>query len=446
MKIQLPEKVNRIITTLQKHGFEAYAVGGCVRDSFLGRVPGDWDITTSAAPEETKSLFARTFDTGIEHGTITVLLNGEGFEVTTYRIDGKYEDNRHPSKVQFTRSLSEDLLRRDFTINAMAYNEQDGLVDLFHGMEDLKKGVIRCVGNAEARFSEDALRILRAIRFSAQLGFEIEKETRQAIRKLAPNLSYISAERIQTELVKLLVSDHPDYLRTAWETGLTREFLPEFDACMETAQNTPHHCCNVGEHILKSLTEIENDRLLRITMLLHDIAKPIVKKTDENGRDHFKTHGPAGEKLAGKILRRLKFDNVTIRNTCRLIRYHDLRPTPDAEDVRRAVNLIGEELFPLYLKVQKADLLSQSTYKREEKLARLGGVTEAYQGILERGECTSLKTLAVSGKDLIKAGHPAGPALGALLERLLDCVLKDPTLNTKEKLLETAEKDSIKTE
>lgn len=446
MKIQLPEKVNRIITTLQKHGFEAYAVGGCVRDSFLGRVPGDWDITTSAAPEETKSLFTRTFDTGIEHGTITVLLNGEGFEVTTYRIDGKYEDNRHPSKVQFTRSLSEDLLRRDFTINAMAYNEQDGLVDLFHGMEDLKKGVIRCVGNAEARFSEDALRILRAIRFSAQLGFEIEKETRQAIRKLAPNLSYISAERIQTELVKLLVSDHPDYLRTAWETGLTREFLPEFDACMETAQNTPHHCCSVGEHILKSLTEIENDRLLRITMLLHDIAKPVVKKTDENGRDHFKTHGPVGEKLAGKILRRLKFDNVTIRNTCRLIRYHDLRPTPDAEDVRRAVNLIGEELFPLYLKVQKADLLSQSTYRREEKLARLSGVTEAYQGILERGECTSLKTLAVSGKDLIKAGHPAGPALGALLERLLDCVLKDPTLNTKEKLLETAEKDSIKTE
>lgn len=446
MKIQLPEKVNRIITTLQKHGFEAYAVGGCVRDSFLGRVPGDWDITTSAAPEETKSLFARTFDTGIEHGTITVLLNGEGFEVTTYRIDGKYEDNRHPSKVQFTRSLSEDLLRRDFTINAMAYNEQDGLVDLFHGMEDLKKGVIRCVGNAEARFSEDALRILRAIRFSAQLGFEIEKETRQAIRKLAPNLSYISAERIQTELVKLLVSDHPDYLRTAWETGLTREFLPEFDACMETEQNTPHHCYTVGEHILKSLTEIENDRLLRITMLLHDIAKPVVKKTDENGRDHFKTHGPAGEKLAGKILRRLKFDNVTIRNTCRLIRYHDLRPTPDAEDVRRAVNLIGEELFPLYLKVQKADLLSQSTYRREEKLARLSGVTEAYQGILERGECTSLKTLAVSGKDLIKAGHPAGPALGALLERLLDCVLKDPTLNTKEKLLETAEKDSIKTE
>jgi tRNA nucleotidyltransferase/poly(A) polymerase len=262
MKIQLPEKVNRIITTLQKHGFEAYAVGGCVRDSFLGRVPGDWDITTSAAPEETKSLFARTFDTGIEHGTITVLLNGEGFEVTTYRIDGKYEDNRHPSKVQFTRSLSEDLLRRDFTINAMAYNEQDGLVDLFHGMEDLKKGVIRCVGNAEARFSEDALRILRAIRFSAQLGFEIEKETRQAIRKLAPNLSYISAERIQTELVKLLISDHPEKIQDAYELGITKVILPEFDAMMETTQETLHHCYNVGEHTIHALMNIPADKVL----------------------------------------------------------------------------------------------------------------------------------------------------------------------------------------
>ena len=403
MTINIPQKAEQILHILNEAGYEAYVVGGCVRDSILDRVPGDWDITTSALPEQVKELFHRTVDTGIQHGTVTVMMGKEGFEVTTYRVDGEYHDGRHPDAVTFTRSLEE-------------------------------------------RFTEDALRMLRAVRFSAQLGFTVEENTKAALARMSGNLEHVSAERIQTELVKLLVSDHPDYLRTAWETGLTREFLPEFDACMETAQNTPHHCCSVGEHILKSLTEIENDRLLRITMLLHDIAKPVVKKTDENGRDHFKTHGPAGEKLAGKILRRLKFDNVTIRNTCRLIRYHDLRPAPAAEDVRRAVNLIGEELFPLYLKVQKADLLSQSTYRREEKLARLSGVTEAYQGILERGECTSLKTLAVSGKDLIKAGHPAGPALGALLERLLDCVLKDPTLNTKEKLLETAEKDSIKTE
>ena len=201
VEIQIPEKVNKIIHTLQEHGYEAYAVGGCVRDSFLGREPMDWDITTSAMPEETKALFPHTFDTGIEHGTITVLLDHEGFEVTTYRVDGKYEDSRHPKEVIFVRNLKEDLLRRDFTINAMAYNEKEGLVDIFGGMDDLKAGIIRCVGNAQARFSEDALRILRGIRFAAQLGFELEDETRDGMRLLAPTLRKISAERIQVELV-----------------------------------------------------------------------------------------------------------------------------------------------------------------------------------------------------------------------------------------------------
>ena len=328
--------------------------------------------------------------------------------MTTYRVDGEYHDGRHPDAVTFTRSLEEDLKRRDFTINAMAYHPEHGLVDLFGGMEDIGKRIIRCVGNPVERFYRGCPSYApRGAFFPHSLDLPWKKNTKAALARMSGNLEHVSAERIQTELVKLLVSDHPDYLRTAWETGLTREFLPEFDACMETEQNTPHHCYTVGEHILKSLTEIENDRLLRITMLLHDIAKPVVKKTDGNGRDHFKTHGPAGEKLAGKILRRLKFDNATIRNTCRLIRYHDLRPAPAAEDVRRSVNLIGEDLFPLYLKVQKADLLAQSTYKREDKLARLSGVTETYQGILKRGECTSLKMLAVSGKDLINAGHPA---------------------------------------
>ena len=408
MKINIPQKAAQILKTLNAAGYEAYVVGGCVRDSILGREPGDWDITTSALPEQVKELFRRTVDTGIQHGTVTVMMDKEGFEVTTYRVDGEYHDGRHPDAVTFTRSLEEDLKRRDFTINAMAYHPEHGLVDLFGGMEDIGKRIIRCVGNPVERFTEDALRMLRAVRFSAQLGFTVEENTKAALARMSGNLEHVSAERIQTELVKLLVSDHPDYLRTAWETGLTREFLPEFDACMETEQNTPHHCYTVGEH--------------------------------------FKTHGPAGEKLAGKILRRLKFDNATIRNTCRLIRYHDLRPAPAAEDVRRSVNLIGEDLFPLYLKVQKADLLAQSTYKREDKLARLSGVTETYQGILKRGECTSLKILAVTGKDLINAGHPAGPELGDLLERLLDWVLKDPSLNTKEKLLEIAEKDGIKTE
>lgn len=278
MKINIPQKAAQILKTLNAAGYEAYVVGGCVRDSILGREPGDWDITTSALPEQVKELFRRTVDTGIQHGTVTVMMDKEGFEVTTYRVDGEYHDGRHPDAVTFTRSLEEDLKRRDFTINAMAYHPEHGLVDLFGGMEDIGKRIIRCVGNPVERFTEDALRMLRAVRFSAQLGFTVEENTKAALARMSGNLEHVSAERIQTELVKLLVSDHPDYLRTAWETGLTREFLPEFDACMETEQNTPHHCYTVGEHILKSLTEIENDRLLRITMLLHDIAKPVVKR------------------------------------------------------------------------------------------------------------------------------------------------------------------------
>ena len=242
LKIELPEKVHKIITTLQMNGYEAYAVGGCVRDSMLGRTPGDWDITTSAKPEEIKALFHRTFDTGIEHGTVTVLLDHEGFEVTTYRIDGEYEDSRHPKEVVFTRNLREDLLRRDFTINAMAYNEKEGLVDIFGGTEDLNSGIIRCVGTAKERFREDALRILRGVRFAAQLDFKIEDTTREAMRELAPTLRQISAERIQAEFVKMLVSDHPELLRTAWELGITGQFLPEFDRLMATGQETPHIC------------------------------------------------------------------------------------------------------------------------------------------------------------------------------------------------------------
>lgn len=434
MKIQLPEKVNRIITTLQKHGFEAYAVGGCVRDSFLGRVPGDWDITTSAAPEETKSLFARTFDTGIEHGTITVLLNGEGFEVTTYRIDGKYEDNRHPSKVQFTRSLSEDLLRRDFTINAMAYNEQDGLVDLFHGMEDLKKGVIRCVGNAEARFSEDALRILRAIRFSAQLGFEIEKETRQAIRKLAPNLSYISAERIQTELVKLLTSPHPEHIQDACELGITKVVLPEWDAMVGVKQNTIHHKYDVAEHTLHTLKHVKRDKYLRLTMLFHDMGKPAMKTTDEKGNDHFKGHALESEKIARTVLKRLKFDNETIRIVTKLVCYHDYRMEATPANVRRAMNRIGVELFPYYLAVRLSDAKSQSTYMRREKIENIVEIRNLYKQILMENQCVTLRQLAVSGRELMELGMKPGRELGAMLSELLEYVLDDPERNTKENL------------
>lgn len=434
--IRLPQKVNRIITSLQNAGFEAYAVGGCVRDSILGREPGDWDITTSAMPEETKALFEKTVDTGIEHGTVTVLLEREGFEVTTYRIDGKYEDSRHPKEVTFTRSLKEDLLRRDFTINAMAYNEKNGLVDIFGGLRDLKERKIRCVGDAKARFSEDALRILRGIRFAAQLGFSIDEETKAGMEKLAPTLKNISAERIQTELVKMLISRRPELIREAYELGITAQFLPEFDRLMETAQETPHHMYTVGEHTIHAIGNVRPDKVLRLTMLLHDMGKPAYKTVDEDGRAHFKKHALESEIIAGRILRRLKFDNDTIHKVTRLVRYHDYRMPSTAKDVRRAMNKIGEDIFSYYMEVRRGDVLAQSMYQREEKIQNLDEIERLYQEIIEKGQCVSLKELSVTGRDLIEAGMAPGKEIGVKLNELLLLVIEEPELNTKEKLLE----------
>ena len=435
VKIQLPEKVSQIICTLQEHGYEAYAVGGCVRDSILGRIPDDWDITTSATPLETKALFARTFDTGIEHGTITVLLDKDAFEVTTYRVDGEYEDSRHPKEVTFTRSLKEDLLRRDFAINAMAYNESEGLIDIFGGIEDLNNKTIRCVGNARARFGEDALRILRAVRFAAQLGFDIEEETRDGIRELAPTLANISAERIQVELIKMLVSPNPDLMRTAYELGITKVILPEFDAMMETTQETPHHMYSVGEHTLRAIEAVPADKVLRLTMLFHDIAKPLMKTVDENGCAHFKMHDLKGADMTKVILRRLKFDNDTLNKVVKLVRYHDYRISADSRSVRRAMNKVGEDLFPLYHEVRQADTLAQSIYLREEKLQNLAEVWGTYEEILEKKECVSLKTMAISGSDLIANGMEPGKEIGRVLNALLELVIENPEYNTKETLL-----------
>lgn len=440
VKIKMPGKVNKIIGVLQEAGFEAYAVGGCIRDSLLGRTPNDWDITTSAKPMEVKALFSHTIDTGIQHGTVTILLDREGFEVTTYRIDGEYEDGRHPKEVSFTGSLEEDLKRRDFTINALAYNETAGLIDIFEGQKDLKDGIIRCVGNAEERFTEDALRMLRAIRFSAQLGYRIEENTLAAIHKLAGNLEKISAERIQTELLKLMVSPHPDYLRTAYECGVTKVFFPEFDLAMETPQNHPHHCYNVGEHILHSLIEVPADKVLRLTMLLHDIAKPQCLTVDEKGITHFHGHEEMGAEMSRVILRRLRMDNDTTDKVCRLVRFHDYGNgvAPDRRIVRRAVNKIGEDLFDDFILVKKADLLAQSMYLREEKLSNLAAWDACYREIREAEECVSLRTLAVNGKDLIAAGLQPGRELGNILKQLLDEVLETPEKNEKDYLISRA--------
>ena len=440
IKLNIPERVNSIIGTLEEAGFEAYAVGGCIRDLILGRTPQDWDITTSALPEQVKSLFRRTVDTGIKHGTVTVMIGDEGFEVTTYRVDGIYEDGRHPKEVSFTRELKEDLRRRDFTINAMAYNDKDGLVDLYHGIEDIEKKIIRCVGDPEERFEEDALRMLRAVRFSAQLGYEIEPETEKAICKLSGNLKKISAERICTELMKTLVSDHPERIEKAYETGLTAVFLPEFDKAMQTEQNHPHHCYSVGKHIVKSICEIEPQPVLRLAMLLHDIGKPRTLTVDDDGKTHFHGHPVVSEDMAVTIMKRLKMDNDTIRKVSILVRYHDYgNGLPVTEKtVRRALNKIGDDLFLDFMKVREADVYAQSDYLREEKLEKLAGWRETYKEIKEKGQCFSAKDLKIGGKDLIELGMKPGPAMGSILEKLLDEVLDEPEKNNRDYLLKRA--------
>ena len=436
VKIRIPAGAEQILHRLEEKGFEAYVVGGCVRDSLLGRDPHDWDITTSATPQQVKQIFPRTVDTGLKHGTVTVLLDREPYEVTTYRIDGEYLDGRHPSGVTFTRSLREDLQRRDFTINAMAYSDSRGLQDCFGGLEDLENGLIRAVGDPMKRFGEDALRIMRAVRFAAQLGYAVEDETRRAMKTLAPTLSRVSAERIAAELEKLLVSPHPEMIRMAWECGITAVVLPEFDRCMETEQNNPHHCYSVGEHTIHSLLQARQDRILRLTMLLHDFGKPACKTTDDKGIDHFYGHPEKSAALANQILRRLKYDNDTRKAVVRLVRSHDRKVRLTKPGVRKAVMEIGEDLFPLFLEVKDADLYAQSLYQRQEKVEEMAEIRRLYAQILEAGDCLSLRDLAVSGDDLIAAGMQPGKELGRVLQDMLRDVVDVPAHNDRDYLLQ----------
>ncbi len=436
IKIGIPASAGKVLDRLHDLGFEAYVVGGCVRDSILGIVPEDWDITTSATPDQVREAFSRTIDTGIEHGTVTVRMDGQSLEVTTYRIDGKYEDHRHPDKVSFTTSLEEDLKRRDFTINAMAYSDRDGLIDLFGGCRDLEEGIVRCVGAPKERFHEDALRIFRAVRFCAKLGFTLDPDTRKAARELAPTLARVSAERIRDELEKLLISPHPEMIRLAWECGITAQILPEFDAQMEALQNNAHHKVTVGEHTIRTMMACEPDRILRLTMLLHDSGKPLCQTVDEKGVFHYHGHAAPGAEVARRVCERLKEDRATEKTVVSLIRNHSLYPELTQEGVRRAVVRIGEDLFPLFLKVKRADIGGQNQEVQQKKFVYMDQLEELYRQILERGDCLSLKTLAVTGDDLIDAGIPKGKEIGRILSLLLDEVLTDPEKNTKEYLLE----------
>lgn len=440
MRIDLPRDVNYIIETLYSNGYEAYAVGGCVRDTLLGRTPKDWDITTSAKPEEVKALFNHTIDTGILHGTVTVMLNHEGYEVTTYRIDGEYEDARHPKEVTFTANLVEDLKRRDFTINAMAYNHKVGLVDEFDGVKDLENKIIRCVGNPMDRFSEDALRMLRAVRFAAQLGFSIEDKTQEAVKALAPTIKKVSAERIQVELVKLVTSEHPDEMRTVYELGLTKIFMPEFDTMMETKQLNKHHMYTVGEHSIQSMLNIRADKVLRLTMLLHDVGKPQCRSTGEDGQEHYYNHPKVGADISKDILKRLKFDNDTIDRCYKLILYHDDRPVMTQRSIRKSISKIGLQQYPSLFEVKYADTMAQSMYKRDEKLNYLEEYKAIFKDIIDSGQCVEKKSLAIGGKELMEIGMKPGKEMGLVLEKLYEKVLEEPEMNTEENLIEYAHK------
>ncbi|NLZ80587.1 MAG: CCA tRNA nucleotidyltransferase [Clostridiales bacterium] len=406
-EIRMPVKVEYIITQLIGKGYEAYAVGGCIRDSILGKEPEDWDITTSASPSQIKEIFHRTVDTGILHGTVTVLIEKESFEVTTFRIDGEYEDNRHPKSVVFTSDLIEDLKRRDFTINAMAYNYETGIVDEFHGIKDLENKIIRCVGNAKERFTEDALRILRAIRFSAQLDFEIEENTKEAIVELTPNLIHISKERIQIELTKLLTSKHPEHIREVFETGMIDLILPQ----ISTGDIT------VLDHSIGMLKQVKEDAILRWTVFLND-----TKGETKN------------------ILRSLKFDNKTTDYVDRLVKWFYSPLSDNKESLRKSIYQIGEDIFPLLLIVKEADIKTKSKAERIRLLKEHIKIEESYKEILKKGDCLSLKDLAVDGEDLIAMGIAPGKEIGKGLKDLLELVFIDPKANKKEYLLKYIEK------
>lgn len=391
--IPMPAQAEAIIEALNNRGFEAYIVGGCVRDSLLGRPPGDWDITTSALPGQVKAVFRRTVDTGIAHGTVTVLKGRESYEVTTYRIDGEYEDNRHPKNVVFTSSLAEDLKRRDFTINAMAYSHNTGLIDLFDGAGDLKRGVIRCVGDPLERFTEDALRILRAVRFRAQLGFGIEEGTGQALRTLAPSLTHVSKERIQTELTKLLLSDHPDYIREVFDGSMAAFLCPSFPLIRR-------------EDIFID-RGLPPARHLRWAALLRHLT----------------------EEEAAKILKELKLDNDTISRVRLLTRWWNTPVGADEISVRKVMSQMSDRQFDDLITFKE---FSPERPETEEELSRIRELTGLIRG---RGDCVSLKTLAVTGRDLIELGMEPGPDLGKTLEGMLRTVLEYPEKNQKEELV-----------
>lgn len=440
--IKIPEDPRHILNVLYKNKFEAYVVGGCVRDSLLLKEPNDWDITTSAKPKDMVRIFKnegyKVIPTGLKHGTVTVMIGKVGYEVTTFRVDGKYSDARHPDNVYFTDDLRDDLSRRDFTVNAMAYNEKEGLVDCFNGYKDLNNKIIRCVGNPNKRFNEDALRMLRAVRFSAQLNFEIEAKTVEGIRTNYELIKNVSMERIQSEINKILMSDNPDYLANLYEYNLLNYIIPEFTLCFKCEQNNPNHIYNVGVHIQNSLKFVEKNLVLRLTMLFHDIGKPLCKTTDENNIDHFYGHAEKSFLMAETILKRLKYDNATIEKVKKLVKFHD-SDINSPKQIRKILSKIGEENFICLLKVKEADIMAQNHIYYESRHKKIELAKNMFELIVSENNCFKLKDLAVNGCDLMDIGIKNGKTIGIILNKLLEVVIEKPQINNKKSLLEIAQ-------
>lgn len=433
--MDMPKNVDIAINLLQSAGFEAYAVGGCVRDSLLGKTPNDWDITTSAKPENMKSVFVnfRCIDTGIKHGTVTVVIDGEPLEITTFRLDGEYEDNRHPKSVTFTSNLGADLGRRDFTVNAMAYSKKTGTVDLFGGQNDLKNKIIRCVGDPDRRFNEDALRILRALRFASALDFEIEEKTAQSLLKNRALLGNISEERIAKELLKLVCGKGAKRILTDFAPVLF-EILPELQPMYKNSHDNPHHCYDIYEHTLIAVESIDPDPTLRFAMLLHDCGKPAVKKFDENGVAHFYGHQRISAEISAQILARLKVSNKFRDEILFLVSNHDRWELyENTEKMPRYLSKFGLDGVLNLLKVMRADVLAQSPEYRY-RLDQIADAEETAKNLAAQKPCLSLSELQINGRTLMDIGIPQGRKLGAVLAQLLDEVIDGVTKNTQEAL------------
>ncbi|WP_285945853.1 CCA tRNA nucleotidyltransferase [Thomasclavelia cocleata] len=432
INVEVPAPVNYIIQELEKCGHEAYMVGGCVRDSVLGRKPHDYDICTSATPDEILKAFPdeEIIPTGLQHGTVTILINKEPFEVTTYRIDGDYSDNRRPDNVTFTKNLVEDLRRRDFTINAMAYNPKTGLIDPFNGMEDIKYKKIRCVGSAEDRFNEDALRILRAIRFEAQLGFAGLPETMFEIERQYDRLKNISIERINSEFCKIVASEQ-FCVELVLYPNVFSLFIPELKDLIGFQQNNPYHAYDVFDHTVHAIEKCESDDLVvRLAVFFHDFGKPHSYQDGEDGIRHFKGRGKVSAEITDSIMKRLRFDNETRNNVVELVYYHDATFEVGNKYVKRWLNKIGEKQFRRLLEIRKADIKGQKPDYEESRIEKVNNIENILEEILSEKSCFSLKDLAVNGNDVkevmkLKEGKDIGYWLNEILKRVIDGELEN---------------------